>query len=705
MPDVSLVLALHREGHNLARTLRSLAEAACFAAVCGISTELVAVLDRPDPITESALRNCDLSAFMSVRITSVDNGSLGPTRNDGCRLAEGAYILTADGDDLISFNTIERMFRHAERLGPQAVLVPEFIFAFGAAYHIAEYFDLDQVTPLSLLADNPFTSRVFFHHSLLERLTYSDVRITQGYAYEDWHFNCNAVALGYTFHATAETILFYRKSSDGLLQQGNQISIRQIPSSMLFSPERYRQVCGPWADRIAAGADPRAMAAGKGNSVLRDPVYLELLLAAHAIDPAISPDRFETATCFNYLGADLTAAIGYHRLCTIVGDRQFDEVFLLPFLTTGGADRYVLNVIHALVAHDPARRILILLGERFARHTWLERLPPNCVHIDLFTVCAELDPAQHDLICLKLIQSCAANARLHLRSSEFGQRFFARFGPVLGAYRPVFYRFSDGRNTYGDMTLVEPSGFHFVSENIETLDRIVCDNARILADDQARLRFMPTKWHVLYSMMELPGRLEERSPTGRPGFSLLWVSRLDAEKRLELLMAVARRLRAQLPTASIHVYGQPTLNDFDVARFASETNVRYHGAFESIADLRASGYDGFLYTSSFDGIPTVLLEMIAAGLPVIAPDVGAIGDLIRDRETGLLITTTGDDEEDAARYVHAIASLAADSALADRIRRQAFALAQERHAPEQFKLGVAKVFGLTSAVPQLAAAQ
>ena len=705
MPDVSLVLALHRERYSLARTLRSLTEAVCYAAACGITSELVAILDRSDSVTETTLRTFDLSAFAAVRIVPGNNGSLGPTRNDGCRLAEGTYILTADGDDLVSFNTIERMFRCAERLGKRAILIPEFIFAFGASYHIAEFFALDEVTPLSLLADNPFTSRVFFHRSLLQELSYSDVRMTRGYAYEDWQFNCNAVALGYRFHAVTETVLFYRQRVGGLLEQANQISVRQIPPSTLFSPERYRQICGPWIERLCAGTDPRPTVARKGKSVLHDPVYLELLLAAHAIDPAIMPDRFEPAVCFDYLGADLTAAIAYHRLCGIVDNREFDEVFLLPFLTTGGGDHYVLNVINALVTHDPARRVLIVFGERFLRYGWLDRLPPNCVHIDLFAVCPECDAAQHDLICLKLIQSCAAKSRLHLRSSEFSQRFFTRFAPVLGEYRPVFYRFSDARNTYGDITLIEPSGFHFVAEHIEILERIVCDNAQIRVNDQIRLNFMPEKWHVLYTVVDLPDRLEPRPVSDGAGLSLLWASRLDKEKRPHLLLQIAGLLRTQLSAVNIAVYGRPILDEFDVNRFAAEPAIRYLGPFTQLSELSTSNYDGFLYTSSFDGMPNILLEMIGAGLPIIAPDVGAVGELIRDGDTGLLIACTGDDDTDAALYVAAIARLAGHPVLREQLRSQAFALVWERHGRDRFRQRVAEIFEPDSAPPQWSLAQ
>jgi glycosyltransferase involved in cell wall biosynthesis len=706
MPEVSLILALHREGNYLARTLSSLTEAALYARGVGIATELVAVLDRSDALTEETLRRFDLSAFEQCKILSVDNGSLGPTRNDGCKAADGTYIATADGDDLISFNYIERMLWHAEKLGPNAILIPQFIFAFGETYHITEYFDLDQVTPLVLLSDNPFVSRVFFHRSLCSRLTYHDVNPTSGYAYEDWHFNCNAIALGYTFHAAPETILFYRQRSGSLLAQGTLTSVRQIPPSPMFQADCYRQICAPSVERFAKEGDFRSAVVCKGKNILRDPVCLELLIAAHSIEPAIEPSRLEAASSFNYLTANIAVGMAYHRLCETIGERQFDEVFLLPFLTTGGADRYVLDVITELAAHDRGRRILVLFGEPFDRYVWLERLPEACLYIDLCANCPELGADERDLLCLKLLQSTAGAARLHLRSSEFAQRFFARFAPVLASNRPVFYRFSDGRNVYGELTLVEPSAFQFISEHIETLDRIVCDNATIITADQRRLRFMPEKWELLYARIDMPDRLDERAlAVSRSSRSILWVSRLDPEKRPELLVRIARLLAVRLPDVTIEVFGRPTLDEFDVTLLSSLANVEYHGFFERFEDLNVSNHHSFIYTSRFDGMPIVLLEMTASGLPVIAPHVGSIGELIRDQDTGLLLACTGNDATDAELYVSAIETLFADPTFRDQVVRRAFALVRDRHSPLSHAEKCADIFDLTAAIPGNAAAQ
>jgi glycosyltransferase involved in cell wall biosynthesis len=690
MPDVSLVLAVHRERQYVVRTLESLAEAARYARATGITTELVAVLDRADAATTSALQRVDRDAFENVVVLHADNGSPGTTRNDGCKAASGTYIAIADADDLISYNYIEVMALKAAALGPMTILVPQFIFSFGDNYLVAEFFALRHITPLAMLMDHPYVSRVFFHRSLLGRQQNADLRLTTGYAYEDWHFNCNAMALGYTFDIAEETIVFYRQRGGSLQRHANALSVRQIEPSALFEPSCYRRVCGPWVRQLEQAGDWRSKVAPKGPAFVRGGVCRELVAAANALDPAILPERFESAPHHHYLDSDIVSGIAYHRLCEIIGDRQFDEVFLLPFLTAADADRYVIDVMNELTAQQPAVRILIVFGEPLERHAWLERLPPNCVHIDLCAIGSKLSAEARDLLCLKLLQSCAGQARLHLRSSVFAERFFTRFAPVLSVHRPVFYRFSDGRHTYGDFTLVKPSGFYFVTEHLETIDRIVCDNASIVMADQRRVGIMPEKWQVLYARMEVPAL--PPAPTTRMGQSILWVADLDPGNRPELLLRIAELLAVRMPQITIDVFGRATRGRSGVTGMRALRNVRYHGDFEEFAEADANRRLCLLCTSHFDGIPSVVLEAMAAGLPVIAPDVGGISEVVQDLHTGRLLICTGDDDADAETYAAAIEALHANPELHRRLRQQAWALVNERHAPPRYARRIGEIF-------------
>lgn len=680
-------MSVHREAAALPRTLASLREAAAFAEASGIRTELVAVLDRGDEATRSVLRRMDTGNFHGVRVIEADHGSLGLTRNMGVALARGEWILTADADDLVSFDYVAALVERARASGPMAVTVPEFLLAFGAKHHVAQFFDLDVVSPLAMFADHPYVSRICIHRSRARGLAFADTSLRASpYAYEDWHLNCEAVARGMTLLAAPGAMLFYRIRTDGLLHSS---AGREIPPSRLFAPPTFLRVCGPFAERLERQGDHRATVPRRGATLMRDPLAQEKIAAANRHEPAIKPAAIAGGGSMTYLDCDLRPALAYLRICEMVGEREFDEVFLLPYLTRGGADRYLLDVMAEIARIDPSRRFLLLLGQRRESHYWLDELPPNALHLDLPALCPDLAPEQMDLVCFRLLQGCARGARLHVKPSDFAQRFFRRYHAVLPGHRAVYYRFSEPKEAFGPLTINEGFLFGFVADHVNVLSTVISDNEGTAARDRRRIGAPAQTWQVLRSRIPatpLPPFRE--TARGR----ILWLSRLDSEKRPGLLIEIAAMLAEAAPGVTIEAHGAASLGHLDPAMFEASPNFTWHGPFATMAEVRPQEHDLFLYTSSYDGIPVVLLEMAMAGLPIVAPDVGAIGEVVRDGETGVLLPMTGDDRLDAARYVEAIMRLLDDPAARRAMREAAWALVARQHGQPAHAAGVRRIF-------------
>ena len=80
-----------------------------------------------------------------------------------------------------------------------------------------------------------------------------------------------------------------------------------------------------------------------------------------------------------------------------------------------------------------------------------------------------------------------------------------------------------------------------------------------------------------------------------------------------------------------------------------------------------------MLSSRSEGAPFSILEAMAAGLPVVATDVGGVRELVADGETGLLVPAG-----DPARLAEALRSLLADPALRRRLGAAGHARARER---------------------------
>ncbi len=108
--------------------------------------------------------------------------------------------------------------------------------------------------------------------------------------------------------------------------------------------------------------------------------------------------------------------------------------------------------------------------------------------------------------------------------------------------------------------------------------------------------------------------------------------------------------------------------------------MRHGGAFDDFQALvRSRPFDVFLYTSQSDGVPNVLLEAMASGLPCIAPDVGGIPELIAPG-TGFLVGGT----EDVDGYVGHLRQILERPGIARTAADGALALVRERHSWEAF---------------------
>ena len=82
-------------------------------------------------------------------------------------------------------------------------------------------------------------------------------------------------------------------------------------------------------------------------------------------------------------------------------------------------------------------------------------------------------------------------------------------------------------------------------------------------------------------------------------------------------------------------------------------------------------HDIFLNTNRVDNMPVSVIEAAAFGIPIVATQVGGVGYLLRDRETGLLVPT-----EDADAMSRAVVRVLEEPGLAERLSKNARALAE-----------------------------
>ncbi len=178
-------------------------------------------------------------------------------------------------------------------------------------------------------------------------------------------------------------------------------------------------------------------------------------------------------------------------------------------------------------------------------------------------------------------------------------------------------------------------------------------------------------------------RAEPPSPEREP-LRLLAVARLCEKKGIDTLLSACALLRDRRVAFELAVFGDGPLRaalEAQAERLGLGAAVRFGGAVpqEEIARQMRACHAFVLPCrrdrhGDMDGIPTVFMEAMATGRPVVSCAVSGIPELVRDGETGLLVPA-----DDPVALADAIARLANDPGLRARLGTAARALVERQH--------------------------
>lgn len=121
---------------------------------------------------------------------------------------------------------------------------------------------------------------------------------------------------------------------------------------------------------------------------------------------------------------------------------------------------------------------------------------------------------------------------------------------------------------------------------------------------------------------------------------VLFVGRLDPQKApFVLLEAFARLIDRHADWQLLFVGDGPLRDDMQrwIVQRKLESSIRLVGWRADVPGLLKSA-DALALPSLWEGMPNIVLESMAAGLPVVVSHVEGTDELIRDGETGLLVT-------------------------------------------------------------------
>jgi len=368
----------------------------------------------------------------------------------------------------------------------------------------------------------------------------------------------------------------------------------------------------------------------------------------------------------------------------------------LPFLATGGAEWAALNLCRAVRQLRPEQSVVLLVTDKNLVSDHMV-VPPGVLLVVFNNYLAEPLTYERKQALLRNLLKAGQPHAFHNINSEVAWHLILAEGEHLKRYTHLYasifaFQFaSDSRTKIGYAA-------NFLQKSMPHLKGLLSDNQRLLADAAREYTLSEAETQrmtVLYQPCRLLSeerpeaglqRLLDRQKRSEPGVNdqqsrrpqVLWAGRLDAEKRVDLFLEVVRRCEF----ADFRIFGQAVLAASD--GLPKLPNLSYEGPFTSPLEwLGRYDFDAFVFTSRWEGMPNILLEVGALGIPVIAPTVGGVVELINE--------TTGyplPEQPTAAEYEQALLEATSCPAQALERARKLHDLIQQRHSWFSFLAGV-----------------
>ena len=329
---------------------------------------------------------------------------------------------------------------------------------------------------------------------------------------------------------------------------------------------------------------------------------------------------------------------------------QYDAILVVPHCRMSGGAKLAGNTGKALCDKYGAERVLVLYTDRdeFEHPEWY---PDGAEIFSFHHLAKNLDAQSNFMLLLDIFRGIGPKVIINMNSrlmwdclSDYGRQLSNEFKIV--SYLFCWEENKEGVKIgypikwlrycidYHDLILTDTE---FLAEHIRSRFGLYGDRNRVQAI-HTTIEYQPDVITWNPDVVE-PAEIDKERKVA------LWCGRFDRQKRLDVLIEIAKRL----PDVDFVLYGKVVLENSLPEKKYIPNNIYLNGEYKKLHHILGTKYDVFVYTSQWDGLPNILLEIAETGIPIIAPDVGGVGELI-DNTTGVFV----EDYEDVDAYVEGI---------------------------------------------------
>ena len=700
-----MAVTAHNEGLVAHKTMRSILEATKRLEEKKISYEILIHIDNGDQITKDYFKR--YAKMPNVVIYENNFGDPGPSRNFLAQKASGEYLTFLDGDDLISDNWLVVAYGALIGATEEVIVHPEGILTFGTEVNNVLTIQTETLPrekdTIILLGENRWCAILMAKTSTLLKFPYQ--HLTGGYSHEDYVFNVETTNAGIKHIIAKETILFYRRSNNSRLSSSNNMN-QIIPYMEFFDFAKVREF------RADSHADVPVEVSLKRKGYklykkIRDNNFLNYFITPPAkltlkvlnkfnqknklgkipefvvrewakinpLETQLYPYPFILKRTQIYDPSDLSM-IGetYLKIAQSVTHTP-DYIFMVPWVVRGGADKVMLNMMKAIEEIHPGSKFTVVTTLP-NKNVWAKMLPKNTDLIEFGKLADGLPPYEKDELLSRVITQLKCK-KLHIINSEYAYAWAYKHQELIkNHYELTVSVFASCFIPESNFTCRFSFDDPFIFDIYPVVKKIFTDNQTFVEESVEKNALDEKLFKVQYQPI-----MDEVKPVhhaeANKKVKVLWASRVTREKMPDMIKLIADKLDPK--EFQIDVFGAFS-DDVDKNFFAGVPVINYRGAFDGFSSLPTEDYDILLYTSVGDGVPNILLEATAAGLPILASNDGGVHEFIQDGKTGSLVK----EIRDVDGYVKKLKDFRKNPKKYEEYVEAAQKLLEERHSWKAF---------------------
>ena len=342
--------------------------------------------------------------------------------------------------------------------------------------------------------------------------------------------------------------------------------------------------------------------------------------------------------------------VGMYRLQEAVSFQQAKAVVVIPHCRLSGATRVAGHLANALAEIYGAEELVVLRTDLDVME-FPEWFPPGCRHAGLPGVADKLPAVAREKLLVEFLRSLRPEAVFNVNSRLFWDALHS-YGKALSASMALYaYFFCNDKNHLGQWNGYPLQKFY---RYFDILSGVITDS-HLLAEELRGRHLVPPDQAARIVTLETPVAVPPAAavmPPARAGRrpQIFWSGRFDRQKRVDIVLALATRL----PEADFRLWGEPVL-DRGVDMSAKSPNVSLEGRYRDYSELPFESCDLYLYTSEWDGVPNILIEVAARGVPLVGSLTGGTGEILQE---GLSWSVA--DIEDIGAYEAGVRAVLAD---------------------------------------------